>query len=555
MTAVLRRAVPVRFTDAYQSIFKRDICTGSGSVEALRYEMLSLLGGVQKVSSTRYHLYSTSHACLFPSETPIVPIHIPVLSPSTKNGDGVVGAFLEKTLALGTAVSSGSLTRTMVRRMRIGDMREELFRRGFAESQVQFKNRAQLLTLLLDSLVHRSKFDAPAPNPGIVTPLLVSSAPSVTPQASSNLSSKDDRSRVSPRWNASNIGTITLDPSRVYILTIKGLTDKVSNGTGIGIVLRDEFDDCVVWLARQYYPSRRSLFEAEYCAIVLALRYSLRHFGLRNIRMQIDHSVIVRQLTGLFKVEKESLLNLYGEVTRLQEEFAMTSLLTFEHITKLQNAESESLAVTALATYVSMNMGGDEEGQDFATLSVDPMGKHIGQTNSIVTAGEPDTQGSSVNSSLGLAQNNLPEANIEIHPSKTYKLQIDGGARGNPGIAGAGMVIFNDLGQEIWCGWKFLGTSMTNNQAEYHAVLLGLECARSLGIERILVEGDSLLVIRQLTGAYKVKNDALRDICRIALKEAEQFKDCKFLHIYRENNKRADWLANNGKFESVWFPI
>jgi hypothetical protein len=78
---------------------------------------------------------------------------------------------------------------------------------------------------------------------------------------------------------------------------------------------------------------------------------------------------------------------------------------------------------------------------------------------------------------------------VTIDPEATYRLQFDGSARKNPtGIAGAGMVIYDSTGNEVWCGWKFL-YRMANNCAEYCALLLGLRYARSLGIRSLEVEG------------------------------------------------------------------
>lgn len=107
-----------------------------------------------------------------------------------------------------------------------------------------------------------------------------------------------------------------------------------------------------------------------------------------------------------------------------------------------------------------------------------------------------------------------------------------------------GMVLYDSNGQEIWCGWKFLGTAKSNNQAEYQALLLGLQCSRSLGIKLIRCEGDSDLVIKQLNGVYQTKNPELRILWQAAKNILRDFKRTELIHIFREKNSRADWLAN-----------
>jgi len=130
-----------------------------------------------------------------------------------------------------------------------------------------------------------------------------------------------------------------------------------------------------------------------------------------------------------------------------------------------------------------------------------------------------------------------------IDPSRTYKLMFDGGSRGNPGKAGAGMVLYDDTGREIWGGGKFM-PNCTNNQAEYTALLEGLHYARSLGIQKIQCHGDSQLVIRHLTGQYRVKSDLLRSLYEDTKAALGEFQDFQLRHVKRVDNHRADVLAN-----------
>jgi ribonuclease HI len=131
-----------------------------------------------------------------------------------------------------------------------------------------------------------------------------------------------------------------------------------------------------------------------------------------------------------------------------------------------------------------------------------------------------------------------------IVPNKKYILRFDGGSRGNPGKAGAGMVIYDEIMQEVWYGSNYLGPERTNNEAEYTALTLGLQCAIKLGIKNIVIEGDSELIIRQLEGRYRVKNANLKRYHALCVAMLPKFETNELRHIRRENNARADQLAN-----------
>jgi ribonuclease HI len=124
-----------------------------------------------------------------------------------------------------------------------------------------------------------------------------------------------------------------------------------------------------------------------------------------------------------------------------------------------------------------------------------------------------------------------------------YSLYFDGASRKNPGPASFGGVIYNESGEELDTYYKFIGTA-TNNVAEYCGLLAGLHRARELNIKELKVFGDSNLIIQQVTGKWKVKNDNLRAIYN-QIKEVEPFFTViTYQHVYRKDNKRADQLAN-----------
>ena len=123
-------------------------------------------------------------------------------------------------------------------------------------------------------------------------------------------------------------------------------------------------------------------------------------------------------------------------------------------------------------------------------------------------------------------------------------MNIDGGSRGNPGPAGAGIVIrAADDDTVLFAGGEFLGRQ-TNNAAEYAALLAGLKTAAKLGAGEVKVLSDSELLVRQMTGRYRVKNLKLKKLHEQAQDLLGQFSRCRFAHIPRENNTDADRLAN-----------
>lgn len=123
------------------------------------------------------------------------------------------------------------------------------------------------------------------------------------------------------------------------------------------------------------------------------------------------------------------------------------------------------------------------------------------------------------------------------------RLQTDGGARGNPGPAGIGVVIKDINGTVVEQHAKYLGHT-TNNQAEYKAVILGLERCVALGATEVEVVADSELLIKQATGDYRVKNPDLQIRFREMKNLEAQLKKVKYRHVRREYNKEADALAN-----------
>lgn len=123
-------------------------------------------------------------------------------------------------------------------------------------------------------------------------------------------------------------------------------------------------------------------------------------------------------------------------------------------------------------------------------------------------------------------------------------VHTDGGSRGNPGPAAAGVVI-QDPGAQgvVYEAGHFLGT-MTNNAAEYRGLILALETAAKMGADELDIRSDSQLMVRQILGEYKVKSVDLMPLFQQARRLLGGFKNWSIRHVYRESNDRADALAN-----------
>jgi len=132
-----------------------------------------------------------------------------------------------------------------------------------------------------------------------------------------------------------------------------------------------------------------------------------------------------------------------------------------------------------------------------------------------------------------------------ILQEKLYVLHFDGCSKGNPGVAGAGAVIYED-GQEIYSKAVFVGEHETNNVAEYTGLLIGMQAVVERGIRKLIVRGDSQLIIRQMLGEYKVKSPGLLALYQQAKKIERHFQSVTYQHIYRDQNTRADALSNEG---------
>ena len=122
-------------------------------------------------------------------------------------------------------------------------------------------------------------------------------------------------------------------------------------------------------------------------------------------------------------------------------------------------------------------------------------------------------------------------------------VNVDGGARGNPGPAAIAAVVQDADGQVLQEKGETIGRA-TNNVAEYRALLLGIEMAAALGASELELVGDSELIVRQVEGKYKVKDAALRELHAEVKRALEPFASWSIRHVRREQNAEADRLVN-----------
>jgi ribonuclease HI len=123
------------------------------------------------------------------------------------------------------------------------------------------------------------------------------------------------------------------------------------------------------------------------------------------------------------------------------------------------------------------------------------------------------------------------------------RLFTDGGARGNPGPAASAFVLEAEDGSVLDARGEAIGVA-TNNVAEYRALLAGLRRALELGVDELEVVSDSELLVKQMRGEYRVKNEALRELSLDAAALGREVGQVVYRHVRREHNELADRLVN-----------
>ncbi len=154
-----------------------------------------------------------------------------------------------------------------------------------------------------------------------------------------------------------------------------------------------------------------------------------------------------------------------------------------------------------------------------------------------------------------------PPAAARLFPSEpasapkaaSHRANIDGGSRGNPGPASYGVVIRDARGEIVAKLKKYIGRA-TNNVAEYYGLIAALDYAQAHAIRALNIQSDSELLVKQMRGQYKVKSEELRPLFERAKKMSATFDSFGINHVYREQNKDADALANEALDETSGSP-
>ena len=148
-----------------------------------------------------------------------------------------------------------------------------------------------------------------------------------------------------------------------------------------------------------------------------------------------------------------------------------------------------------------------------------------------------------------LEEGAAPSTSVDPHPDKV-KLFGDGGSRGNPGPSASGFVILDMEDNVLVDQGVYLGVT-TNNQAEYTSLKLGLEECLKMGVQEVEVYMDSLLVVNQMKGVFKIRNRDLWPLHDAIQQLVKQFKKVSFDHVPREFNKLADAAVNRALDEQL----
>jgi ribonuclease HI len=145
----------------------------------------------------------------------------------------------------------------------------------------------------------------------------------------------------------------------------------------------------------------------------------------------------------------------------------------------------------------------------------------------------------------GLFADGAPEAKTV---TAAYRANIDGGSRGNPGPAAYGVVIRDAKGEVVAKLKKYIGR-MTNNVAEYYGLIAALDYVQSQHVKALRIESDSELLVKQMRGLYKVRSPELQPLFERARKMSAALESFRIDHVYREQNREADALANEAMDE------
>lgn len=345
---------------------------------------------------------------------------------------------------------------------------------------------------------------------------------------------------------AAAAATPPIDPKAEYILRFDGAARGNPGPAGAGAAVfyktprgraGRKVRGVAVWLGSDPPVTNN---EAEYQGLIAGLRMA-KNLGIRKVCVEGDSLLAIRQMLGEYNVKNERLEVLYREAMALKDGFEDVS---FKHVRRAMNPVADALANQALDEEKSGTFGAHGLRIDAPPPVPVAASRRVAGTGAAVGAARGEGIGRRGFSTSATAD--TPSAHV-YNPTAEYLLQFDGGSRGNPGPGGAGVVIYEKVSQArvrslaLWFGDD---PPLTNNEAEYRGLIEGLRAAKALGIRRLCVEGDSLLVVKQIMGEYKVRNERLKVLHAEAIELKDSFPEFEIRHVERALNSEADAMAN-----------
>ncbi|CAM9349758.1 unnamed protein product [Chrysoparadoxa australica] len=288
-----------------------------------------------------------------------------------------------------------------------------------------------------------------------------------------------------------------------YVLRFDGGSRGNPGVSGAGAVIyRRKGDELTeLWHGSIWMGDGHTCNEAEYTGVIKGME-GAKQLGIKDLHVEGDSQLIVRQLNGAYKVNSARLKPLFNRAKELKSSF---SSIEIAHIYRADNTRADQLANAAMDSKCTKYWG------EYKQLNANEF-----EEEDSAERGE-------------------------------YVLQFGGGSRGSLGESGAGAVIYQRTGNkllELWHGSVWMGDGHTRNEAEYTGLIKGMEGARQLGIKDLHVEGDCQLIVDQLNGAKNVKSERLRPLFEQAAELKSAFSSIEVAHIVRADNHRADSLAH-----------
>lgn len=361
---------------------------------------------------------------------------------------------------------------------------------------------------------------------------------------------------------------------RLYSLEFAGAVSSEGEA-GCGAVVSDAITRSKVGCVSRRLAGRLEGSEAEYQGLVWGLQ-AAHALGVRHLVVHFASDLLFSQMSGISVVKSDELQLLQAKASALGTQFDDVQVervdrcaaacelasvaLDFGGFAGVQDSKGEMLVGEQQLAAAGAAAGGSAAA---GSQPDPPLGLGLGpMTAQQAACGEVAAAAAANGASLGssgLADGSAVggEAVADgrpslVDPAIVYQLEFDGASRGNPGRSGLGaLLVESGSGREVGAVCYYVPHA-TNNMAEYGALLLGLQAAVALGVQRIRVLGDSNLVVEQVMGRMKVSSPVLQQYHAVVLQLRASFKEFRIQHVYREYNKRADALSNEAIDAGGW---